>query len=375
MSVQKRRIILNASTVKISGGLIVAQSYIEALCADSRYEIVLICPKIDAYKRYEQLTIKTIYVPDKLLRWSFRWLHDFIWLPKQIIQANSDLLITLNNIPARTPVQQVYLHDNPYLTHGFRSRVKMSIKRFLIHLVRRRVTLNRMRFVNEVWVQSALEGSLFKKRINFKGTIQVITPMIPDYLLRKAKKRLMLPATRPGTIRLICLANYFEHKNIERLFEVVELAVEEEYQLQLIFTLERQEGNTCEKQIEKIKSLPESFAMNIGHVPARQVGHVVNQCDGVILPSLMETFGLNCLDAWLNKKPYFISDLPYARGICGDSAIFFKPDSAIDILQTIKQAFSNEQEIKQAISTGVSKIQQWPGQDRFISKVDRAVGS
>lgn len=72
----------------------------------------------------------------------------------------------------------------------------------------------------------------------------------------------------------------------------------------------------------------------IGKVPYDSINTLYQSIDALIFPSLAETLGLPLLEARMNGIPIIVSDLPFAREICEDSAYYFNPR----IIQSITEA-------------------------------------
>ncbi len=367
----KKKIFINAATVKISGGLTVALSSIEALYKKNCFELFLICPKTKDYLVFEEKIDKMIYVPELLLNKFFRAILDLYWLPSKIKKTKPDLVLSLGNIPAITTYYQIYLHDNPYLTHSIPKGFKTDTINLLTHKIRVFLTLRRFKYNNEIWTQTSLEKNLIIKQNRFFGTIKTLAPLVPSHLLKGEQSKKVLPNKEKGTIRLICLSNYFEHKNLNILLDVARLAIKINFKLQFIFTINSFSDKKSKNLLNKINTFPNQYALNIGHVKYDESISVINQCDGVILPSLMETFGLNCFDAWINQKPYFISNMDYAREVCKDAAIYFDPTSELDILKKIKDTFDNKNQIKKLVLLGQKRLELWPTSDIFIKEIQK----
>ena len=57
----------------------------------------------------------------------------------------------------------------------------------------------------------------------------------------------------------------------------------------------------------------------------------------LIFPSLMEGFGLPALEAFAANCPVICSDIPVFHEVCGDAALYFKPDSATMLADAMKE--------------------------------------
>jgi glycosyltransferase involved in cell wall biosynthesis len=57
---------------------------------------------------------------------------------------------------------------------------------------------------------------------------------------------------------------------------------------------------------------------------------------GLIMPSLVEGFGIPLIEAACNGKPVFCSDIPVFHEVLGENAFYFDPRSPASIAQTIR---------------------------------------
>ena len=69
------------------------------------------------------------------------------------------------------------------------------------------------------------------------------------------------------------------------------------------------------------------WVTNIGRVTPARCRALYGEVDGLFFPSVLESCGLPLLEAMTAGLPIVCADLPYARWLCGDEAIFFDPGS------------------------------------------------
>src|SRR5690606_26690091 len=75
--------------------------------------------------------------------------------------------------------------------------------------------------------------------------------------------------------------------------------------------------------------------VNLGSIPREHVYSVLAECDALIMPTLMETFGLPYVEALEAGCSILTSDRDFARAVCGDGAEYFEPTDPKDILAKI----------------------------------------
>lgn len=364
-----KHIVINAATVKLAGGLVVTLDFIELLKHNSEYRVHLLCPKIKVYRALSG-KLNKIYSPRILLTPYFRFVLDFLWIPLCIRKIKPDLVITLGNLPAKTHVRQIMLNDNAFVSQQNLAEIPVSRSEAFKHSIRKRLFWKRLKYVDVLLVQTDIE----KKRLESIGRkhpeIRVLPPLLPSHLKSCSGKGLTLADKPSQFTRLVCLSFYWSHKNIEVLLEVLRLAQTTQVKLQIVFTLNQKKIKGGQLLVEQLKPFIEAgYAINVGNLPAHKVGSLIKQCDGVILPSILETFGLNCLEAWYFGKLFFVADRPYSREVCKGAAVLFDPYSPQDILSKVLSAFKNSEEYKQLVAEGTKRIEQWHYNDNYLQLV------
>ena len=92
----------------------------------------------------------------------------------------------------------------------------------------------------------------------------------------------------------------------------------------------------------------------------KSVPSLYRYCDGLLLPTLLESFSQTYVEAMYYKKPIFTSDLDFAHDACRDSAFYFDPHSAENIYNTISPAFSNPELISEKVRKGKERLSLFP---------------
>jgi glycosyltransferase involved in cell wall biosynthesis len=353
---RRKKIFINASTVLFSGGLILSQSIIETLIAEDCFEITITCPRYGPYKDFETKHSLIKVVPPWMLHRLLRWVHDCFWLPVICRRENPDLVLTLGNLPARTHYKQIFLHDNPFLIEKNLSYIPLSITSLFIHKFRCILTLQRMSFVNLILVQTEYQKQGLNLIINGDKPIKVLTPHIP--IIRNPNQTYKFPIfPLNNKIKILCLSRYYEHKNIEKLFEVAQIIKAMGLPFIIYLTISKNHGKKARQLIKSINTGNfNDILINIGHSHHNNVPGIVNQVDAIILPSLLESFSLSCIEAWKYRKPLFTSNLDSLKSSCGKAAFYFNPFSASDILKCLTDAYKNPDQISTIINEGDKRL-------------------
>jgi glycosyltransferase involved in cell wall biosynthesis len=349
----------------IGGGLTVAHDIIELLADSPDTELLLISPKI---KKFTKLPgkVKKSHPSPLLLRPYFRWFLDFVWLPQIIKEYKPDLIISLTNLPARSTFKQVMFNDNAFVSQKNLLELKLNQKEYVKNYLRRILFWKRLKYLDLLVVQTQTEKKrleAFNKKI---PPIKVLAPLLPSHLYSGNDSGINLPERPDGAIRIACISYFWPHKNIEVLKSVLERAEEEQYPIQLILTI-NENHKPGKRFINKLSFyIKKGVVINLGNISAKNVPGVIEQSDGVILPSLLESYSLNYLEAWGSGKPLLVSRKDFAKEACMEAAVYFDPMNSDSIFSSIKTTFGDAGKIEGLYKKGKEIISAWNVNNEYL---------
>lgn len=125
-------------------------------------------------------------------------------------------------------------------------------------------------------------------------------------------------------------AAFYKHKNHNILEEVIQELNSNYPSLQYCIHLTIDRGDLQFKDVDNYR-----FIKFHGKVNISEMRNIYYQIDFLFLPTLLECFSASYCEAMVMKKPILTSDLEFARGICGESAIYFDPLNAKNIADKI----------------------------------------
>jgi len=173
----------------------------------------------------------------------------------------------------------------------------------------------------------------------------------------------------PEGFRVLLLANYHKNKNIELLPGVAKILRDEFGERDIVFVITL---SPSLRQTRNILKLSEELGIkdriyNIGPVPPQGCSEVYRACDAVILPSRLESFSNNIAEAWIMKKPLLISDLDWARDLCGDGALYFRYKDVRDIAKKLFHLKYDSNLRNRLINGGRKSLEGYPtSKERFL---------
>ena len=139
-----------------------------------------------------------------------------------------------------------------------------------------------------------------------------------------------------GLTMLSITANY-RHKNLRIIPEVIAYLKANYPSLKFRFILTLTEG--------EFGSIKEEYAKHIvflGRVSIFQCPYLYSQSDVMFMPTLLECFSATYPEAMKMRTPILTSDLPFARDVCKDAAMYFDPMSPRSIGEAIHTLADNE---------------------------------
>ena len=156
--------------------------------------------------------------------------------------------------------------------------------------------------------------------------------------------------------RLLILCSFTPHKNILILNELIPLlkTFKSKFEFHFILTID---------DISYKKYFNEDIKCNItnlGRIKVSQCPQLYYETDVLFLPTLMECFSANYVEAMKMSKPILTSNLSFATSVCGDSALYFNPNNIENIASKIIQLFTNENLYLQLVENGKNRLKYFP---------------
>lgn len=162
-----------------------------------------------------------------------------------------------------------------------------------------------------------------------------------------------------GEFKIALVTANYPHKNLQLLPNIIKV-LKEVYKwnnFKFIITVRKEELNFDDEINNYIEFL--------GPLRIEQIPELYNKINLVFAPTLLEVFSTTYLEAMFMKKPLVVSDMTFARDICGDSAIFCAPLNAQEYANAIFSVYKNNGLVDNLIKNGVKNL------SRFGSSKDR----
>ena len=230
--------------------------------------------------------------------------------------------LVLGDLPLRGLARQVvFVHQLNLLD----PEISMHASRAFKFRVARRIFRLNARYVQHVVVQTtAMRDGLVESVPMLRDRCVVIPNPVPTLY---SQARRCTPEGGPdGRLRLFYPASPYPHKNHRVLARITHDARLAQHVAEIRLTVAAADIPACRPGVV-------SF---LGRVPAETCLREFTHCDALVFPSLAESLGLPLLEAMQLELPIIAADLPYARAVCGDGAIYFEPHSAESLMRAIQ---------------------------------------
>lgn len=147
------------------------------------------------------------------------------------------------------------------------------------------------------------------------------------------------PASDPF-FTYIYVATATPHKNHRTLISALELLRMMGLKIRIVLTLSRAEvcdigGDLADRLIMSGHILP------VGWADKRYLRELYEACDACVMPSVLECLSSAHLEAMQWNKPQISSDLPFARDICGDAALYASAEDPKDWARKMHTLMTN----------------------------------
>ncbi len=154
---------------------------------------------------------------------------------------------------------------------------------------------------------------------------------------------------------LLYVGNAYPHKNLERLVEAFQLIYQEYPYVKLV--LVGKENYFYDRLKESVREMGlEKVVVFVGGVSDEELILLYKNAKALVLPSLMEGFGLPGLEAMQQECLVLASDIPVFREIYHDAAIYFNPLAVNAIHVTIREVLENKKDFRKIIEKGSKRV-------------------
>jgi glycosyltransferase involved in cell wall biosynthesis len=248
-------------------------------------------------------------------------------------------IYSLGNIAYKSHIDQVVLLQNAFSTlEDYRVWKKFSVKdRIYLKLMQFSILKN-LKYASKIIVQTQIQKTALQNRLKVEESKIHI---VPNHI-NLSKIGVLNDENvvfNGSSLDLLFLSKYYPHKNFEILPEICYLIQERKLPIRITLTLD--ENSKVDNKVLKSLKPFSSIISNIGAVRYDKLSEVYARNHGIFLPTLLESFSGNYIEAMYFGKIIFTSDKDFAREVCGDYANYFNPFSPVEIVDLFQEFLEN----------------------------------
>lgn len=223
-------------------------------------------------------------------------------------------LLVLGDIPVRSKARQTVFVQTPLLARSASIGAQLGAVKYWIA---RSIFRFNLSYVSAFIVQTeAMKAALIDTYPEITGRVHVIAQPAPSWLLESQLKRIQRNIRTDSGLRLFYPAADYSHKNHRLLSEL------------------QADRASAWPVSELLLTIPENLNPNpavswihcVGRLASNAVVNTYETVDALLFLSLSESFGFPLVEAMWIGLPIICPDLPYARALCGNRAIYFNPE-------------------------------------------------
>lgn len=172
-------------------------------------------------------------------------------------------------------------------------------------------------------------------------------------------------------LNILCLSAPYPHKNLSVIPAVIH-HLSEICNFDFKFTVTIPEGYE-NKELERYFELCEFYGVknkivNKGKVNFVDIPNLYLSSDILFLPTLLETFSVTYLEAMHFGLPIVTTDLPFAHEICKESALYFEPKNAVSAAEKIKELVINSNLRNKLLIKSKAILNEYSSQENIYAK-------
>jgi glycosyltransferase involved in cell wall biosynthesis len=232
-------------------------------------------------------------------------------------------LLVFGDIPLRCKTKQTVFVQTSLLIRGASTGRQLGAIKYW---VARWIFRHNTRYVSSFIVQTKVMKLLLAESYpEIKERIHVIAQPAPHWLIESQLKRTEFNSSAELGLRLFYPAAFYPHKNHRILSEIAQ--TDPWLVSQLTLTIP-----------DKLNPNPPISWINcVGKLEPDTVLNEYRTADALLFLSLSESFGFPLVEAMWIGLPIICPDLPYARTLCGDQAIYFDPHNVNSLHAAIEE--------------------------------------
>ena len=165
--------------------------------------------------------------------------------------------------------------------------------------------------------------------------------------------------------RFFSASSMMAHKNLPITIDVALLLKKKHpsFRFQFVLTVNEAQFPPIPKEIK------ECFVFT-GGLHISKIPSLYEQCDVVFQPSLLECFSASYPEAMKMQKPIVVPNLPFAKGLCEDAAVYYSPLLAEEAADRLYEAATDEILRQRMVESGRKQLGKY---DTSVQRAEKLI--
>lgn len=361
-------ILINASNLKVGGGVQVADSVIRELYKYMRHHFVVVYPDCLAD------TVKDVSGSDNIEAVRYNLPHSIKciltgrdrYLDNLVKEMKIEAVLTIFGPSIWSPdvhhlsgfaVPHCVLFDSPFW------KLKSPLSRFLLYAKVKIETYLFYRstktfFTENKYISDKLEKVLHLDKVYTVTNNHHQVFNNPD----NWDNSIILPEFKGRTI--VTISANFLHKNLPIIRTAVNHLTGKHPEFRYRFVLTIPDGSFLDLTEEERRHI-----IFLGPIKIQQCPHLYEQSDVMLLPSLLECFSASYAEAMTMGVPILTTDLAFAHGLCGKAAEYYSPVDGYDMAEKLYQMCNDETKMSHLRQEGKKQLQEFDTAEQRAAKL------
>lgn len=165
-------------------------------------------------------------------------------------------------------------------------------------------------------------------------------------------------------ITFLTVAAGYPHKNLRIIIPTCRYLEERHPEFKFRFVL-----TVNEEKLTGIDACARRHILFLGPVKIQQVPYLYEQSNVMFLPTLLECFSASYAEAMVMKIPVLTTDLDFARGLCGDAAMYFKAISPEALGEAVVRLCADQNLRDELVKNGIEQLKKFDTSEERAQKL------
>ena len=358
------KVLLHALGVSMGGAKRHLTNLLNELARDSKSHEFVVLGRESLLPSVPQCEMRFLPFEDSKCGFGLsRLFTDMVRTPHVARRNGCDVIVSLTNYgPILTPVPHIVFERNALLFSPVHLRELPQPQRLKMRM-QRQLAIESMKRAQVIVTPSRAMAELIKsdcpsvREKDFRVLYHGFSTRAMSDPLSPAVSRLL---DCPG-IKLLYPTHGALHKGFASLVKLLA-----ELRRHLDYTLFTTIGEESPVLLESVRNQLASYNLQgnvvfTGQIPQEEMGGLYKQCDLMIYPSLLESFGYSMVEALGHELPIVAAGTPVNREICGSAARYYDPadpvagtNAVLSVLDDVRYGNLKQQGHAQLAALGCS---------------------